>query len=78
MKLFILLVQVLLAMAQTTNDEQGFGYVANDTNPLNYNFMPYLDYDLTRKNVNAFLSGTNATFFAPNSSICFNNGVNLV
>ena len=81
MKIFIFLAQLLLTIAQTTEttttEEQGFGYVMNNTNPLNYNFMPYLEYETTRKNVNAFLSGTNATFFAPNTSICFNNGVNL-
>ena len=82
MKVFIFLAQLLLTFAQTsettTNETLGFGYVANNTNPLNYKFMPYLEYEETRLSVNAFLQGTNASFFAPNTSICFNNGVNLV
>lgn len=43
-----------------------------------YKFQNYTNYEVVRASTNAFMRGANATWFASNSTNCFNYGLNLV
>jgi len=50
----------------------------NETNAFGYPFQYYDRYDFERNNWVAFLAGANSTHYAPNASVCFENGLGLV
>jgi len=58
----------------STNAEAGG---ANSTNIFSYKFKNYSDVNEFRTNWAAFLNGANATWYAPNISVCFNNALNF-
>ena len=45
---------------------------------LNYKFRDYAKMEEFRTHANAYLAGANATWYAPNSTVCFNDLINLV
>jgi hypothetical protein len=72
-----------VCLAQTTTDPATEAPaevpdISNSTNLLNYNFRDYRKMEEVRTNWNAFLTGANATWYAPNSTNCFNNILNLM
>lgn len=49
----------------------------NKTNTMEYEFQDYRLYNNIRWLWNAYLMGANATWYAPNSTACFNNALNI-
>lgn len=50
---------------------------ANSTNTYSYKFNNYQEVNEFRRNWAAFLDGANATWYAPNITVCFNNALNF-
>jgi hypothetical protein len=51
---------------------------SNSTNMLGYTFRDYTEMESDRINWNAFMTGANSTWYAPNSTLCYNHAVNLI
>jgi len=57
-----------------TFDDPGMN---NKTNTMEYEFQDYRLYNNIRWLWNAYLMGANATWYAPNSTTCFNHALNI-
>ena len=51
---------------------------SNNTNVLGYKFRDQTEIDIFRMKFSAFLSGADSDYYAPNTTVCFNNFMNLI
>lgn len=54
-----------------------YGERANGTNILGYTFKDYLEYQLLRTKISAFMEGANSNYYSPNISRCAEQSLNV-